>query len=387
MITVDKGFLYAILLSWFVFALCLLSPLIQPDYSYLSISAVVFFILSFFLYYLGYLSSSVLFRFKINSINYNFILNLLLFFVVSAFFLRFVDRFYIRPVDDFFSFKSYREARELGSNFVSVLAGFLLPVVFVLYSCLKNNSSLAKSGKYFFSVFFLYLILLDMFFSGSRGGLLVILVLMFSEKVSVKNIFFIGPLFMFFFSGLFLYRFFSVSSDGELIDIIKAVSIGGYATFVPYSSFSAEVLISEFGSLLIFPLIQVNQYLIHGFFEFLYIYSNSDGGYGVSHLMPHFLKFTDVVEEQLRPGMYYTIVGSVYYGFGVIGSFFLMLLIGFFYGIVLPMAKTLSRGCYFLVLLSVFLMPYVNSFGGYDIYLYLLSIVFVFFILKVKLIG
>lgn len=277
MITANKTSLYVVVFSWLVFFVSVFSPLTDNDYSYFSLNAFVFFVVSFLFFYVSFFSSSCVFRFKRALPSVEKVVFLFFLFLFFAVVFRVIDRFYLRAVDDIFSFKSYRGAREAGSNLASVLAGVFMPMVFVLFSCLVENRRVVGKSVFYIGSFFVFILFFDVVLSGSRGIMLILLCLTLGGSLRLKNMLYVGPLLLFFFSAFFMYRFYSVSASGDIYHIMHGISNDGYAYFVPVSSFFSEAFDDGFMAIVFFPIVQANQYLAHGFFEFLYTYSNGNG--------------------------------------------------------------------------------------------------------------
>lgn len=127
----------------------------------------------------------------------------------------------------------------------------------------------------------------------------------------------------------------------------------------------------------LFPFLQANQYLSHGVFEFAKIFSELRGFFFEPvHVLPHLSKIFGGPSADIRYGMYYTMAGTSYLAFGYFSIVFMMLL-GVGYGVVYSLSSYLGEGVRRLVLFSILLFPFVNSFGGFDFYLYFLAVIVV----------
>ncbi|QJI16864.1 MULTISPECIES: hypothetical protein [unclassified Pseudomonas] len=391
MLIVNKKLIKAIFFSWFVFFAALCSPLISADYENVTFGFFLYFFISYAVFYLMLLFVDMLGtgRAVVLSEKNTFFFRLFILFLVLTFFFRVLDRFYFRPVEDYFSIESYREARKSSTNLFSFLGSFLLPFFFVsMDACLQRSASLNKRKITLIPLAMVVLIFIDLLASGSRGVVLVASVMLLGRYFNFQRMLLALPVLVALSGGFFVYRFISLAgADIDIQSMLVSVSSLGYALFVPYSDFIGG-LASEGNALLaVFPFLQANQYLAHGFFEFAYIFLNIDGWYfDLVLVLPHFAKLIDQSQEVLRPGMYYTMAGTAYNAFGF-ASIFFMGILGLLYGVILKSARFLGEGSVLVVLLSVFLLPFVNSFGGFDFYLYFIAILVLRFFASLNFIG
>lgn len=315
-----------------------------------------------------------------------FFFRLFIFFLVLTFVFRVLDRFYFRPVDDYFSIESYRDARKSSTNWVSFLGSFLLPFFFVSMDACLQRSTLTNKRKIPIIPFVLViLIFIDLLASGSRGVVLVALVMLLGRYFNFKRIILALPVLVVMSGVFFVYRFKSLAG-GEINVQAMLVSVSslGYALFVPYSDFISTMANESNALLAVFPFLQANQYLAHGFFEFAYMFQHIDGWYfDLVLVLPHLVKVINQTQEVLRPGMYYTMAGTAYNAFGF-ASLFFMAALGTLYGVILRSARFLGKGSTLVVLLSIFLFPFVNSFGGFDFYLYFIAILMLRFLANIN---
>ncbi len=376
MLKIDKGLVKVILCSWFVFFSAMFSPLIEPNYENVSIEYCLYFFCSYLVFYVALLFVDM----PANNKRYDggvvIFFQLFIFFLLLTFLFRVLDRFYFRPVDNYFSIESYREARKAGTNVFSFLGSFLLPFFFVsMDAYLQRAKSFVGAKIKIVPMIMVALIFFDLLASGSRGVVLVALVMLLGRYFSFKKFLIVLPVLVLLSGLLFVFRFISLAGrEVDVQSMLISVSSLGYAFFVPYSGW-IDTLAGEGSALLvIFPFLQANQYLAHGFFEFSYMFGSFDGWFSdVVIILPHFAKFLDQTQEIIRPGMYYTMAGTAYNAFGYFSIAFMMFL-GIIYGVVLKSARFLGVGSTLVVLLSIFLLPFVNSFGGFDFYLYFVAI-------------
>lgn len=376
MLKIDKNLAKAILCSWFVFFSAILSPLIEPNYENVGIEYCLYFFCSYLIFYIVMFLIDMPMGNKRSDGGVLIFFQLFMFFLVLTFLFRVLDRFYFRPVDNYFSIESYREARKAGTNIFSFLGSFLLPFFFVsMDAYLQRAKSLVGSRIKIVPMIMVVLIFFDLLASGSRGVVLVALVMLLGRYFSFKKFLFVLPVLVLLSGLLFVFRFISLAGrEVDVQSMLVSVSSLGYAFFVPYSGWIGTLVDEGNALLLIFPFLQANQYLAHGFFEFSYMFASFDGWFSdVVIVLPHFAKFLEQTQEVIRPGMYYTMAGTAYNAFGYFSIAFMMLL-GAIYGVVLRSARFLGVGSVLVVLLSIFLLPFVNSFGGFDFYLYFVAI-------------
>jgi len=381
---VDKRLFFAIVLSWAILGVLLLSTILSPDYSYFSYK----FLISFIGFYLIFYSSCFL-SYSLTSSRGIFVIDwkhfVVLFFFVSVLALAFraVDRFYFRPVEDFLSVSSYRESREGGSNLFSVLGVILSATSVVLYSRLKHFDGSRLHGIYrilwngaFYSII---LVILDVSLSASRGILLLLLVVIFSGRIN----FFKFSLYSFglvvLLGAFFVYRYSSLASSevSQISHHFVNLSTEGYAKFVPVSDWFKQYVFRDGVSFFWFFILQAAQYLTHGIFEFAYIFStHPDVQFDPSRVLPQLAKLFKFESELERENFYYSLAGTAYIGFGVF-YYLVAFSVGAVLGAALKRSHSVSIGSYNLSLLCVFLVPFVNSFGGYDAVFLIFSIFFV----------
>lgn len=370
-----KKAFYAILLGWGLFWISILNPLVEPNYSIISTDFVFYLIGSYIFFSLGVLIFSRPIALPYVSLNPRSMINMILIVLFLAVIFRLTDRLFIRQVSDLFSIMSVRESRAVGSNMFSIMGGVFSILGVVGYSFVKENSLLESKVLRYSFMLFLSLIVLDVFISGSRGILLVILIVVASSNIKIKHLILIVPILVILSGGFFIYRYESVSdaSGTQVSMIMDSISRNGYSFFVPAAN-SLDFSSNIFGYSL-FSLVQAMQYIGHGVFEFAYIFEDfSDKGLCLAAFLPQIGFQSSCVASLDRIGVYYSLAGSEYIAFGS-WSIFVMFFSGVWLGFCYSRSANVSLGARNLVLFAIFISPYVNSLGGYDIWLYLCAIV------------
>ena len=382
-----KDIKLSILVSISVFIFSILSQLTSPDYTYVSLDFFCFFLSSLLAFYIFFflLGMRVSFwkRFKVSSNGFIFLCLALGMVALTS---KLLDRFYLRPPVDYFSIASYRQARDSGSNIFSVLSSIIFPLLLMMYGKAAELKIIRRPHFLFFALAFL-LFFFDILMSGSRGILLVCVVALFFNKLNRRNLVFYVPA-LFLASGLFfLVRFASLMDIDDVSGVLAKLSTAGYSFFVPASDFALELMQDYQGSgidLVLFSLVQGIQYFSHGFFEFAYIYAtHPDFQLDITALLPQLSKIQESSYVLERAGAYYTLPGTLYLSFGVL-SIFASALCGVFLGLLYVRSATVSRNARGIVILSVFLVPFVNGIGGFDLIFFLLAIYLVSMIKVVR---
>lgn len=364
--------LACIIISWATFFSSVLSPLISPNTNYISIPYIAFLTISIALFY----TSLIAIGLKINNwkkirVTQGYLINLLILSLIIAATSRIIDRFIIRPPSNYFSIASYRESREAGSNIFSLLSAFLLPFSLILYGRIKHQINRQK--KILMGLLILAL-MTDIVLSGSRGTLLVCLASLFSDRITKKNIPIYAALLVLASGFFFAFRFSSLIETKDIIETLKSLSQDGYATFVPASSSFLSNIGPSSAGLAYLSIIQANQYLSHGVFEFAYIFQTHPAlQFNPAQLIPHLEKLYDFNSYLERENLYYTLFGTLYIAFGVFSPI-ACILCGVFLGQAFKRASYISGNAQGVVYLSIFLAPFVNSIGGYDMIFFLASI-------------
>lgn len=371
----DLEAFYAVILSWVAFLVALGSPLIKLDNSYVTLNFVAFAACSFFLFYISFFIGSRRISWIKLPVRFYKLSNILLMLVIIAAVSRALDRFYMRPVEEYFSIAAVRDSKEQASNVMSIVSALLFPFALVMYKKLKDAGGYfgwAKKVVIYSSFAFA---LIDILLSGSRGVLLVVLVLLFYGGIKMRYLVILGPLFVMSTGLFFIYRFESLSAPVNMANYLLNISQVGYAKFVPINSSAVkEFLMQGGGAYFVFPIVQINQYMAHGIFEYAYLFSTSpEIQFDPSRVIPHLDKIYHFESVLERYNLYYTFPGTLYIAFGKM-SIFAAVLFGWALGIVYRRASYVSVGAKGVVILSLFLVPFTNGIGGYDISFFLFSI-------------
>lgn len=369
-----KTIFQAMLLSWVILIISILSPLISPVYTYVTPSYILFFVASLSIFYLSMffigLRVSRWVKIPITAKRITTIFTLI---IAIAFISRLLDRAIIRPPSDYFSVLSYRQARESGSNIFSILSTFLFPFSLILYGKVKTLNSLSRKQNTLFFVIFT-LIFIDILMSGSRGILLVSICALFFERINKKNIIPYASLFALASGVFFSMRFSALMGTDDVRSSLITLSLSGYSYFVPASTLFLGYIESSGLKLAFFSIVQAFQYFAHGFFEFAYIYKTHPYlQFDLSALIPQLSKVQGSSYYLERTGAYYTLPGSLYLGFGLL-SLVASAACGIFIGSLYKRSELISRNATGVIILSIFLTPFVNGIGGFDMILFLMSI-------------
>lgn len=286
---------------------------------------------------------------------------------------RMVDRFILRPPEDYFSVASYRESRKSGSNLFSICSAITLPLVLVLFAKLKHLVRTRPSTHLFVSLCLL-LLLIDVYASGSRGILLVCLTALFFDRITIRNLLPVLAVIAVLSSAMFLARFSNLmGTDSEAVATVD-FALSGYGYFVPASLDLYDYFIDSKYVFLTYFFVQTLQYLSHGFFEFAYLFAtHSHDNFSVSMLIPQLNKVFDQPVYIERENLYYTLFGTAFIAFGLYSPIILAFT-GAALGWLYRRACIDSVAAKGIVLLALFLSPFVNSIGGYDIIFFLISI-------------
>lgn len=251
---------------------------------------------------------------------------------------------------------------EGGSGFLSLIGGILASALFFLPFgvFLLRKAGAFKSRHLFILLVSVAYPAFDAFFQGTRSTFVIYIGMYVASKIFVDGR--ISPLsivrwtafFLVLLCGatyLFIYRTESVG-----IDPISSMYVSVYAHFAPASNASTNFLMSVgtdgIGGLF-YAYIHACQYLLHGFYELIYIVTNvvwpTTHGLQTFYIpskMIFSLMGSIPVEELivagvLRSGVYTTLWGPLVYDFGVIGSIFASMILGYGCGLI---ARRVARG-------------------------------------------
>lgn len=367
--------LQVVVFSWLVFGFSLVSPFISLDVDHISMVFVFFYACALFLFYLGYcvgLRSNVT---RFVSMRVRSAIRMFFVVLFCALVFEVVDFFLIRTPADVFSVASVREAKTSGSNLFSVFGAFLVPLSILTFVKLADADHVQfdLSQKVLISLAF-SVFLFSTFMVGSRGIFLTMLIVLFGGGLSKLRILLIAPVVALGAGIGFVYRFISLNSVDGLVEVFGAVSGRGYSEFVPVTRYALEAIDHVYLKFVYFSVVQANQYLAHGFFEFAYIFSKAPSfSFDPSKLIPHLGRLFETSSSWDRPNLYYTAVGSWYLAFGAFclaAAPFLGMMLGAMY----KMALLIGPGPRNLILYALFLTPYVNNIGSYDLHFFYFSI-------------
>lgn len=364
-----------IVLSWVLVLACALSPLLASRWDLMPADFTAFLVGGFATFYLAlYVGQTVRIRSRV-PVSAASLERVMLMLLTTAVVARMIDRFYLRRVGDVFSIASVRSAREAGSNLFSIYGAVTPAIAIVLFSYVRPH--LRRRTK-IIGVALIGLVLLDVFFSGSRGSTLVIFLVLAGHLLNVRRLLAVVvagiPL-----SGIFyVARFQSLTGTTNAVtQVMFNSSTTGYATYVPISPSHYGIITDHWGRILGFPLVQSLQYISHGLFEFASFYPDVPSHAGaIASLLPQIPGLSPQDAFAYPHGVYYSLLGTLALAFGqaaILAAAVLGLLIGFLYRV----AIGLGTGARTLMLAVVGGAPIVNTIGGYDIVFYLIAIAIV----------
>ncbi|WP_168016891.1 hypothetical protein [Halomonas salinarum] len=371
---IKKDVLCVIILPWVVFHLSLLLPIISPEYEHVNFEYSLFFFVLFFIFYAFFIFGLQVKSKKAICLEVDSVVKIFLFILIIALVSRVLDRFLIRAPSNYFSISSYRVSREAGSNIFSILSVILFPVAIFLYNKIRTVPGKMLSAVNVFFFFSISFFLFDVVLSGSRGTALVVFVSLFFDKINKKNIIFFGSAFVVVSGVFFIFRFQSLTEVESISKTLLYLSSVGYSDFVPASDFFMSMMQESDFRLLYFSVVQITQYIAHGFFEFAYVYNTQPiVQFDPSRLIPQLSKISSFNSYLERENLYYTLMGTLYISFGAF-SIFASAIIGLGLGFLYKRSVLISKNAKGVVFLSVFMAPFVNGVGGYDIHFFLLAI-------------
>lgn len=359
-----------------ILCIALLSPLTGSDKTYITVDFLLLFTTCSALYYSSIFLVGLKFKKwkKLNISKQKFVAVFLIIAITTIAF-KGIDRLILRPPANLLSIESYRSSREIGSNFFSVIAAMLSPFIVLAYSSISTEIKKNKKS-WVFSILVLAIVISDTLLSGSRGILLLMLTSLLFNKIKRWHLPWLAIGLMLAFGIQFIYRFSQLQGiDAQNISsTLEALSQTGYAYFVPATEYALSLIALPIIGDGVFALIQANQYLAHGIYEFAYIYAtHTDLAFSPSQLVPHFGKILGGGSLAERENLYYTLHGSSYLAFGIASVPFSIIL-GSFIGLMYRRAQHVSKNATAVINLSIFLTPFVNSIGGYDFPFFMLSI-------------
>lgn len=371
---------------WLVLAVALLSPLITPEWDLLTPDLISILVVFYALFYgfvlFGLVSFGIAHSVRLDARSAVLILVCAVF---CAALLRAYDVFILRPIPDWLSFSAIREARLEGeSGVVSTVSRILFITGLVAYGQVRR----ACEDRFWPRVAgvpvveaCLWLQVVYVFATGSRGILIIALLLLCYQYLRKENIGIIALTGTVAFVVLFLYRFASraTGDEGDALEHLVVTSVYGYGLFVPPSPWVLSVIGEEnLLSGVVFGLLHINQYLAHGVFEFGYLYEYANDQFRDLSVFGQLARVAgqDAESEIVRGSFYYSLAGSAY---ASLGSWYWAFAVfaGLLYGAAVRAAARVSPGATLVVLWGLSLVPFVNSVGGFDFLLFLGAIILV----------
>lgn len=363
-------------------------------YSWLYVELSIFFLLIGLIFGMGgiQLKSKIVFI----DINIKTLKNIFILASALASFgviLRILDKYYIRGASMSANMMENRDILADSSlNIFSVVSSFFYPLVLLLpflYLLLRKVN--AHNIFYLFILVLLSLFLIiDGILFGSRSVIMIwiFLILMylyvlefFEFKIISKKAMIIPIIFILFF--IFNGYMFDYRTNLMGMDSSVSTQTSVYAYFIPLKDSYITLLQSNKGNLFyyfILGIINFIQYMIHGFFELLYLVDNFStdkillGKQDFAVIVKFIHKilqipfsFTDDSEFLVRTGIYNTLFGPIYYDFAYFGIGF-SLILGLFIGLI---SKKVTNGDIFL----------------YPLYLYFLLLLFFSLIVNMIIFG
>lgn len=333
-----------------------------------------------------------------------------------GFFLKTIDKFYIRGVSLLYPMSYNRILLEKsGASFLSVISAITTPFsflpLFIYYTRnIKNNILFGLSVFLFFSP------IIDFIMMGSRSGLFVIILmyglyLFYFKKIKITlGRLIVGSILLFsvaiYSTQLFIERTkdFAKTDKVAIEHILKRSNYN--FTITPKNSTKNKIINSTNKTLQASRLAVINfaQYYLHGVYEFGYLYRNyEDNHHYGAYTFNIFAKFINIIfrtninlnkiqESPPRTGIYTTFLGPIFIDFGWFSIIFM-----FFFGAI---QKTVYNKClegrfqfipllfYFLII--NFFMPVFNFINGaqglYNIVSFIIFVlVYVFLTGKLKI--
>lgn len=311
--------------------------------------AVLFYIISFISFLLG---SLTLDRKSLNASKVNhgktlkvFYINLIFSFIGVLF--RFIDRYLLRGIaiqNDFLENRSIME--EESGNVFGILGSLFLPsiyiVVFLQVKYKILNSILSKVTIYLLLLF----PIVDSILLGSRSNIFILFVfvlfiLIYFKKInfSVFKITLLSSVligFFIFMSYMFINRTSVIAGDAIYEVVLDQSNINytvtGNKNFKEYFDNQSDLL-----KPILLSYVITTQYIVHGVFEFSYLYSNFNeqftyGGYTFLVYKRFFFKVLSIPLDTKevysvipRTGVYTTLLGPLYIDFGWFSILFMFI--------------------------------------------------------------
>lgn len=360
-----------IITSWIILITIQTIGIINPNTDLLSLKYILYITLSSILFYTGIFITKKNPKKNYIGLKKTSVINIFYTLVTIAIVCKISDRLLIRtPIE--LSISSFREAREQGSNIFSFLSALLLPICIIYFDKFKDS---IRTHAVFYLLILIYTV--DIALSGSRGSLLIIAIYLLAERFTLKKIALAAPIAIIISGIFFEIRFQSLTGSSSVtLSTLQSLSTEGYAKFVPASPWLLEYIESQYG-IYFFSLAQIAQYITHSVYEFAYIFNTQEiKEIDPTQILPFLLKVIEPTNTPENFGMYYTLFGSAHLAFGYY-SIIIIFFIGLFYGVAMNCSLKISDRSGAFIIFCIFISPYVNSIGAYDIFFYLISIIVV----------
>lgn len=350
--------------------------------------------------------------YSVNSKVLKDILRVVIAIAFIGFFLKILDKFYIRGASFNYSISYNRYLLERsGASIVSIVSAVTTPFSFLplfIYYKLKSNNKLL----FFISLFLFFSPSFDFLMMGSRSGLFVVLLLFglflfyFKKlKVTPGRLFLV--LFVLFAVGIYSIRLFIertkdfAKTDKVAIEHMLERSSYNF-TITPDEETKNAIIQSKNKTVQATRLAIINfaQYYLHGVYEFGYLYNNYDKQhYYGAYTFNVFVKFVNIIfrtnidlkkiqKAPPRTGIYTTFYGPIFIDFGWVSLIFM-----FFFGAVQKTVYNfvMKGRIQFIPLLFYFLiinffMPVFNFINGAQ-GLYTITSFVLFALIYILLVG
>ena len=370
---VNRFLVSIVLAAWIVVIVACVSPLIDPRVDLLSTEFVLYCVLIFTTFYISLFVSASMSISNLRMTSAERLRQVMFTLLSLGVAARGIDRIFLRPVGDILSIAAVRDARLAESNLVSIVGAVAPAFGVALFAILQSRHLSHREITLARLIACVYLA--DLFLTGSRGILIFALILVFGIRISVRSLLFFVPALIVASGGLYVYRFLALTAGSDASQILLNSSRDGYAYFVPASQTSLQLLQTDFGEWLFFPLLQTNQYAAHGLFEFAYLMNNAPAfTFAPGQLVPQIPFLAPQSELFFRENLYYTLPGTLVLSFGVVGALLAAAVIGACLGRVCRHVAQVGGAGKTVVGIVIFGVPFVNTIGGFDLIFYLTAI-------------
>mgnify|MGYP000303649912 CR=1 FL=1 len=297
-----------------------------------------------------------------------------------------------------------------GSGSLALIGGVLTTLLLFVPVCVLLLKLLGERKRRYSFIFLLSLAypISDVLLQGSRSSFVMYVGVLYASfsllgclnfrSVKFFLVFVVGLILIWFSAQVFAER---TAAYG--IDPLVSMTDSGYAYFAPIEA-SVGLFLYEEGLAgvggIVFAFGHFCQYVLHGIYEFFYLSANVPNAttFGLqSFYIPS--KFvlsvlgegkieSIIMEGMLRPGVYTTLFGPLIYDFGIVGSVFASLILGYGAGLsgrLVKMGRTRFLPIYLVVLGFLPFAFVVNLFtSGAGQYLLISSLILVGFFPKCR---